>query len=73
MLDACALSRATCRRAIRSIRASGRVYPGRIPLDEAKEVMGFPPDFRIPAAMVGESIPPPMARYIATVARERIL
>ena len=45
---------------------------GRIPNDEAREVMGFPSDFYLPTVMVGESIPPPMARYVGEHAMQRI-
>ena len=43
---------------------------GRIPNKEAREVMGIP--IYMPTMMVGESIPPPMAKYVGDHARERI-
>ena len=44
--------------------------PGSIPNREAKEVMGFPPGFRIPSKMIGEAVPPPYAKLIADRAME---
>ena len=43
---------------------------GTVPNDEAREVMGI--GIPMPSAMVGEAVPPPMARYIGEIAAERI-
>ena len=37
--------------------------PGRVPVREAREAMGI--TAAMPARMVGEAVPPPMARWIA--------
>ena len=43
---------------------------GRIPNEEAREIMGIP--IEMPTTMVGESVPPAMARYVGEHAMERI-
>lgn len=43
---------------------------GRVPNAEAREVMGF--DYYLPTRMVGESVPPAMARFVGKLAAERI-
>lgn len=40
----------------------------RLPLSEAKEVMGIPADSPMTSAEVGESIPPSLAEYIGSLA-----
>ena len=43
---------------------------GRIPNEEAREIMGIP--IYMPTVMVGESIPPAMSKYIGDHAMDRI-
>lgn len=47
-----------------------RGLPGRVPNDEAREVMGF--DYYLPTRMVGEAVPPPMARFLGRHAMDRL-
>lgn len=47
--------------------------PGRVPVREAREVMGIPPDLPMTASQVGEAVPPPYAKWIGERAMEYIM
>ena len=46
--------------------------PGKVPVWEANEVMGIPDGFRLTGKEIGEAVPPPYARFIATEALKQI-
>ena len=62
-----------------SLSASSHFYPrkraglpGKVPVWEANAVMGIPDGFRLTGKEIGEAVPPPYARFIATEALRQI-
>ena len=47
--------------------------PGKVPVWEANEVMGIPEGFRLTGKEIGEAVPPPYAKFIATEALKQII
>ena len=63
-----------------SLSASSHFYPrkraglpGKVPVWEANEVMGIPEGFRLTGKEIGEAVPPPYAKFIATEALKQII
>lgn len=63
-----------------SLSASSHFYPrkraglpGKVPVWEANEVMGIPEGYRLTGKEIGEAVPPPYARFIATEALKQII
>ena len=46
--------------------------PGKLPVWEANEVMGIPEGFRLTGKEIGEAVPPPYAKFIASEALRQI-